>query len=190
MSSRINIKNMVCPRCIKVVRDELTKTGFTVSSVSLGEAVVDEELSPEALNKIKEVLEKEGFELLEDKKAKIIERVKIAVISKIHSPEGLPESFKFSSYIADEIGLDYNYISTLFSSTENITLERFIILQKIELTKELLRYGELSLNDISWRLGYNSVQHLSNQFKSVTGFSPTEFKKFKAIKRHPLDDVT
>lgn len=189
MSTRLTIKNMVCGRCIKVVREDLLKEGFMVQSVHLGEAYVANNLNEEEINRIKVILEDEGFELLEDKKAGIIEKVKIAVIKKFQDEGEIAEDFNFPEYISKELSMDYGYLSTLFSSAENITLEHYIILQRIEKVKELLRYGELSLSEIAYRLGYKTVQHLSAQFKSVTGFTASEFKKLKHTARNPVDKV-
>lgn len=190
MSTRLVIKNMVCDRCIKVMKEDLLREGFEVESVTLGEVILSDSITDEAKNKIKVLLEAEGFELLEDRKAGVIEKIKIAVIKKFQDSEEIAEDFSFPGYLSDELSLDYNYLSTLFSSAENITLEHYIILQRIEKVKELLRYGELSLSEIAFRLGYKTVQHLSAQFKSVTGFTASDFKKFKHPTRNPVDKVT
>lgn len=189
MSIRLVVKNMVCDRCIKVVKEDFIREGFDFESVTLGEVILKNNPTEEEKNKIKSILESEGFGLLEDRKAGLIEKVKIAVIRKFQENE-IAEDFNFPEYIARELALDYNYISTLFSSTENITLEQFIILQRIEKVKELLRYGELSLSEIAFRLGYKTVQHLSAQFKSITGFTASEFKKLKNTSRNPVDKIT
>lgn len=189
MSSKLAVKNMVCNRCIKVVNEELAKAGFTVKSVILGEVILEENLTNGDIDKIRNILEAEGFELLEDRKASVIEKIKIAVIKRIQHGEGLEENFNFPEYISKELDLDYNYLSSLFSSAENITLEHYIILQKIEKVKELLRYGELSLSEIAFRMGYKSVQHLSSQFKSVTGFTASEFKSLKHTHRNTVDNI-
>lgn len=189
MSTKLSVKNMVCNRCIKVVNEELAKAGFTVNNIILGEVIVDENLSGADIEKIRTILEAEGFELLEDRKASVIEKIKIAVIKRIQHESELEENFNFPEYISKETGLDYNYLSSLFSSAENITLEHYIILQKIEKVKELLRYGELSLSEIAFRLGYKSVQHLSSQFKSVTGFTASQFKSLKHTHRNTVDNI-
>lgn len=184
------IKNMVCNRCIKVVKEELEKIGIKVKNISLGEVETATEIDKNKLNEIKKVLEENGFELLENRKAKIVEKIKNIIISKIYNDEDfLINNKNFSKLIEEQIGLDYNYLSSLFSSLESITIEQFIILQKIERAKELLKYDELTLSEIAFKLGYSSVQHLSNQFKKVTGLSASEFKKITKNIRKPLDKV-
>ncbi|MEJ5351293.1 MAG: helix-turn-helix domain-containing protein [Melioribacteraceae bacterium] len=184
------IKNMVCNRCIKVVKEELEKIGIKVKNISLGEVETATEIDKNKLNEIKKVLEENGFELLENRKAKIIEKIKNIIITKIYNDEEfLINNKNFSKLIEEQIGLDYNYLSSLFSSLESITIEQFIILQKIERAKELLKYDELTLSEIAFKLGYSSVQHLSNQFKKVTGLSASEFKKITKNIRKPLDKV-
>lgn len=181
------IKNMVCNRCIKVVGDELKALGLAVRSITLGEAVVEGEVDPGA---VKEVLERSGFELIEDKRVKTIEKIKQAVLKLVRrDAEQDPVRLKQSEFIAREVGKDYHTLSTLFSSVENVTIEQYVILQRIEYAKELLKYGEKTLSEISYTLGYSSVQHLSNQFKKVTGMTPREFKKNVANTRKTLDAV-
>jgi AraC-like DNA-binding protein len=138
---------------------------------------------------LKEILEENGFELIDDKKARAIEKVKNAVVEYIHQGEDQPIHVNFSELIEERVGLDYNYLSSLFSSLESMTIERYIILQRIERVKELLVYNELTLSEIAWKNGYSSVQHLSNQFKKVTGLTPSYFKKLKENKRRALDEV-
>lgn len=187
----LHIKNMVCNRCIKVVREELEKLGLKVQRIELGKVEISSTHDAEniALEKIKEVLEANGFELLEDKKVQTVERIKTLIIELIHAGklEDLHENL--SEYISRSIGRDYHYLSSLFSSIENITIEKFIIQQKVERIKELLVYDELTVSEIAYRLGYSSVAHLSNQFKQITGFTPSQFKQLKAHNRKPLDEV-
>lgn len=185
----LHIKNMVCDRCIRVVREELQKLSLDVEEVKLGEAVIGEKPKPD-MEKIKSVLRENGFELIEDKRAKTVEQIKNLIIKLVHHSNDL-EKLKenISSYVEQHIGQEYHSLSRLFSSIENITIEKFLIAQKIERVKELLVYGELTSSEIAYRLGYSSVQHLSNQFKQVTGFSPTEFRKIKQEKRKAIDKV-
>jgi AraC family transcriptional regulator len=184
----IYIKNMVCDRCIKVVKEELEKTGLEVADIKLGEAEVNGE--DIQVSKIKEVLEENGFELLENKNVKLIGRVKTLIIELIHhNKSGNTIKENYSEYISRAIGKDYTSISHLFSSIENITIEKYIIHQKVEKVKELLIYDELTLSEISYQLGYSSVGHLSSQFKQVTGMSPSEFKKLKSHTRKSLDQI-
>jgi AraC family transcriptional regulator len=182
------IKNMVCSRCIKVVKEELENLNLEVEAIKLGEAVVKGKVIN--LQKIKETLEKNGFELLDDRHSKIIEQIKISVIKVIYEgDENLLSTINFPVYLSQKLNLSYHYISTLFSSKEGITIEKYIINQKIERVKELLVYDEFSLSEISYRLGYSSVQHLSNQFKKVTGLTPSHFKSLKEKKRRTLDNI-
>lgn len=184
------IKNMVCSRCIKVVREELEKLGLKVDKIILGEVKVITQNNEINIEKIKEVLEENGFELLDDKQAKLVEEIKIAIIELIHhKSENENNNVHFSRYLSDKLGVSYQYLSTLFSSMEGITIEKYIINQKIEKVKELLVYDELNLSEISYKLGYSSVQHLSNQFKKITGLTPSEFKKLRDKPRLPLDKI-
>lgn len=189
---QLNVKNMVCGRCIKVVKDELQKLGLNLSDVSLGTVTLDKKPAASMLNKISDMLTENGFELLDEKGTKLIEQIKNLIIKQIHHHGDKKESENYSSYISRKLKLDYNYLSNLFSSIEGITIEKYIILQKIEKVKELLVYDELSLGEIAFNLGYSSVQHLSNQFKGVTGITPSHFKQFKhnSGKRKPLDSIS
>jgi AraC family transcriptional regulator len=189
-SSTLYIKNMVCDRCIRVVRDELTRIKLDVRSVSLGEVIVAGAAKELPIESIKSILDENGFELIEDRKAKTIERMKRAIIKFVREDhDKFEKKLRFSEYLSKELGLDYHYLSTLFSSVENVTIEQFIILQRIERAKELLKYGELTLSEIAYELGYSSVQHLSNQFKTITGFTPTRFRSFTGQLRKPIDRV-
>ena len=186
----LHIKNMVCNRCIKVVKEEMEKLNYGVEKIELGEVVISSDKDKFNLEKIKEALEENGFELFDSRNANIIERIKILIINSIHHQS--IESFSdnnLSKEIVSETGLSYQYESSLFSSTEGITIEKFIISQKIEKVKELLVYDELTLSEIAYNLGYSSVQHLSNQFKKITGLTPTYFKRLKEKKRKPLDKI-
>ena len=190
-TTTLYIKNMVCDRCIRVVREELKELKLDVRSVTLGEVVVAGGPRELPMKQIAGVLEANDFELIEDRKAKTIERLKIAVLKLIReSDDGEERRIKQSEYLSKELGLDYHYLSTLFSSIENITIEQYVILQRVERAKELLKYGELTLSEIAYKLGYSSVQHLSNQFKSVTGFTPSSFKNLTGNVRKPLDRVS
>jgi len=193
-SRELYIKNMVCDRCIRVVREELVKLGHDVRAVSLGEAEIGGTVTDGQLLEIRSMLVQNGFELIEDKNAKIIEAIKTAVIQLVHhNHDTQPLKIKYSEYISRAIGKDYHALSVLFSSVENITIEQYIIRQKIERVKELIKYDERSLSEIAYMMKYSSVQHLSNQFKSVTGFTPSQFKKLSPSQHHqhrkPLDKV-
>lgn len=186
----LHIKNMVCNRCIKVVKEEIKKLNYGIENIELGEVVITSGKEKFNRGKIKKALEENGFELIDSRNANIIERIKILIINLIHhqSIESLPD-INLRKEIVNEAGLSYQYVSSLFSSTEGITIEKFIISQKIEKVKELLVYDELTLSEIAYNLGYSSVQHLSNQFKKITGLTPTYFKRLKEKKRKPLDKI-
>ena len=188
MKQVLHIKNMVCNRCIKVVKDELEKLDIQIETIELGKVGISENLDKEQTEEVRSVLNDNGFDLIDDKKSQLIDRIKTIIIEKTHYTDEV-EPVNFSEVIAGNLGYDYSYLSKLFSSVEGITIEKYIINQKIERVKELLVYGELTLNEISYQLGYSSVQHLSNQFKKVTGLTPSHFKKVKENKRKPLDEV-
>lgn len=187
MSSRIYIKNMVCPRCILAVRQILKKLNIQYLSVELGKVRLEQEIGPNALKKLKPELEAIGFSLINDRKSRLIEQMKSLVIEKIHHT-GSDLNIKWADFISDRLNLDYKYLSSLFSSIESITFEQYIINQKIERVKELIVYDEQSLSEISYKLNYSSVAYLSNQFKKVTGMTPTEFKNSVSRNRKSLDD--
>ena len=190
MKKTLPIKNMVCNRCIKVVREEMEKLDYTIEKIELGEVVITSTKKKFQLDKIKKSLEENGFELIDSRNANIIERVKILIIKLIHHNSAENQSdINLHDEIIKEAGLSYQYVSSLFSSMEGITIEKFIIHQKIEKVKELIVYDQLTLSEIAYRLGYSSVQHLSNQFKKVTGLSPSYFKKLKSKKRKSLDRI-
>ncbi|MEX1139390.1 MAG: helix-turn-helix domain-containing protein [Bacteroidota bacterium] len=189
-TTTLYIRDMVCPRCIKVVREELESLGLDVRNVVLGEVSLSGSPDSLPIPAIRDVLERNGFELIEDKRAKVIEEIKRAVLKLARNDhEKNPIRVKDSGFIAGEVGKEYHSLSSLFSSVENLTIERYLILQRIEYAKELLKYGDLTLSEISYKLGYSSVQHLSNQFKLVTGMTPTEFRSMGGSHRHPIDHV-
>ena len=184
----ILIKNMVCNRCVLVVTEMLKGLHLTPLNVELGKAVVQEELKPDDWKNIKEALEKYGFEWIDDKRMRIIEQIRTAIIELVHyGDNGLKTNL--SDYLASKLHRDYSALSKLFSETTNTTIEKYLIAQKIERAKELLMYGELSLNEIADMLNYSSVSYLSAQFKHVTGMTPSHFKKIKGNKRKPLDEI-
>ncbi|MCF6268335.1 MAG: helix-turn-helix transcriptional regulator [Melioribacteraceae bacterium] len=188
--NRLYIKNMVCPRCIKVVKEELEKLGVKILSINLGEVETARPREELPLQQISQVLKANGFELIEDAKSKIIESVKNEVISSIQQYEEIDlETINFSKLLSKKVGKDYNYLSSLFSKIEGITIEHYIILQKIEKAKEFLKYGDQTLSEISYRLGYSSVQHLSRQFKNTTGMTASQFKNNQSNLRKSIDSI-
>ncbi len=181
---------MVCPRCIKVVREELEKINLTPVSVELGEVELLEKEEKIDYDLVGKVLANEGFELLEDSKSKIIETIKTEIIKAIQQYEKIDlEKLVISKYLSEILGKDYSYLSALFSKTEGITIEQYVILQKIEKVKELLKYNELTLSEIAYLLGYSSVQHLSRQFKNITGITASQFQKDILGKRKSIDSL-
>lgn len=182
------IKNMVCNRCIMVVQNELEKLGLTVKNIKLGEVTLDKELAENVKTNLVQALTVLGFELIDDKKSRIIEKIKNIIIDLVHHQDG-EKKYNLSDVLNSKIHHDYNYLSNLFSEIEGTTIEKYFIAQKIEKVKELLVYDELSLSEIAFRLNYSSVAYLSNQFKKVTGLTPSYFKRIREDKRKPLDKV-
>jgi len=189
---RLFIKNMVCNRCIAVVKQVLKQQGLHPDTVVLGEvSLAEKNLSVGDLKKLDEALQEHGFERIDDRKSRVIESIKTKVINLIHHEESGSRKLNWSTILSEELHLEYNYLSSLFSSVEGITLEHYIINQKIERAKELLFYDELNLTQIADRLGYSSVAHLSTQFKKVTGMTPSGLKKSREtnLARRPLDKI-
>src|SRR5690242_2812352 len=176
------IKNMVCIRCKMIVKDELSKLGLHYTRVELGEVEIIENVTVAQNDQMKVALQKWGLELMDDKKSMLIEKIKRVIIELIHySDEQLKNNF--SNYLSEKLKYDYTYLSNLFSEVEGTTIEHFMITHKIERVKELLVYDEISLTEIAWKLHYSSVAHLSNQFKKITGLTPTYFKQLKQKRR-------
>lgn len=180
---------MVCDRCISAVRTELNSLGLEINHIQLGEVdlITDSKLDFELIQK---KLQTRGFELIDDQKSQLINKLKSVVIEEIRSDQPHRKaSENFSSYLAHILNTDYGQLSKTFSSLEGRTIEKYIIAQKIEYVKELIMYNELSLSEIAWKLNYSSVQYLSNQFKKSTGLTPSNFKGMKDDKRKTLDRV-
>ncbi|MFC3196270.1 helix-turn-helix domain-containing protein [Parapedobacter deserti] len=182
------IKNMVCNRCIMVVQNELDKLGLTIKNIKLGEITLEQEPTAEKKMKLENALNPLGFEVIDDKKSRMIERIKNVIIELVHYRDGDIKN-NLSDVLSEKLHHDYNYLSNLFSEVEGTTIEKYYIAQKVEKVKELLVYDELSLSEIAYRLNYSSVAYLSNQFKKVTGLSPSHFKQIREDKRKPLDEV-
>lgn len=181
------IKNMVCDRCRMSVQQVLDSLKIPYRRVDLGEVELANDPSEQFLDEFKDRITPLGFELIEDRNSRIISRIKSTVIDMVRG--GKNNKFKLSTHLSESLGKDYNSLSTLFSSVEGVTIEHFLILQKIEYVKELLAYDELSLSEIADKLQYSSVQHLSNQFKKVTGLTPSHFKSIGHGRRMPLDKI-
>ena len=182
------IKSMVCNRCILVVQQELQKLGIENGMVTLGEVETRAEIPKDKLEQLQKNLGALGFELLDNSKQKIIEKIKNVIIQKVHHSQE-EDRHNFSEILSRALHKDYTYLSSLFSEVEGVTIEKYLINQKIEKVKELIIYDELNLSEIAYRLGYSSVAHLSNQFKKVTGLTPSHFKQVGHNKRKPLDKV-
>jgi AraC-like DNA-binding protein len=179
---------MVSTRCKMVVKDELKKMGLHFVMVDLGEIEIMETISNEQRLELKNALSFSGLELMDDKRAVLIEKIKNVIIEMVHYTDQLPK-VNYSDYISEKLKHDYTYLSNIFSEVKGITIQQFIIIHKIERAKELLLYDEMNLTEISYLLNYSSVAHLSNQFKKVTGLSPSHFKKLKDKRRSPIEDI-
>ncbi len=185
-----SLKNMVCDRCIRVVRDDFERLGYDVRSIRLGEVVVVPQRGAAGPDAVRAQLEADGFELLDDQRARLVEEVRTAVLRLVRDATAVREKgMKHSEWIERETGHDYATLSALFSATQGITIERYIILQRIERAKELLTYGEMTVSEIAWNLGFSSTAHLSAQFRNVTGTSPTRYRAQHGHDRVPLDKV-
>jgi YesN/AraC family two-component response regulator len=179
---------MVCPRCITAVRNELGKAGINVLSVELGEAEISNDLTPEELLHVDKALQALGFELIGDRKSRIIEQIKNEIVYLVHHSDETHNT-NLSNRLADKLHYDYTYLSNLFSEVEGTTIEKYFIGQRIEKVKELLVYDELSLTEIADSLGYSSAAYLSSQFKKVTGLTPTFYKSIKENKRRKINEL-
>ena len=185
---KLFIKYMVSNRCKMAVKEILKKLGLHFIVVELGEVEVMENLSAEQREDLKSGLLDAGLELMDDKRAVLIEKIKNAIIEMVHYSEE-PIKVNFSDYLSEKLKHDYTYLANLFSEVQGTTIEHFIINHKIERIKELIIYDELTISEIAWKMNYSSVAHLSNQFKKVTGLSPSHFKKMKVKRRNPIEDI-
>lgn len=185
---KLYIKYMVSLRCKLLVKAELKSLGLHHTILELGIVEIREDLTPEKREKLKKKLLESGLELMDDKKAMLIEKIKIVITEMIHYNEELPK-VNFSEYISNILGYDYTYLANIFSETKGVTIEQYIIAHKIEKVKELILYDELNFSQISYIMNYSSVSHLSTQFKKVTGLTPSFFKKLAEKKRNTLDNV-
>lgn len=182
------IRNMVCNRCIMVVKNVFENLGYSPIQVSLGEVETKTNLSDNDLRTLKKDLENFGFELIDDAKSRIIEKIKNSIVQLVHHSD-TELKVNYSQYIESRLNKDYSYLSNLFSEVEGTTIEKYIIHQKIEKVKELLVYDELTLSEIADRMGYSNVAYLSSQFRKVTGLTPSHFKQVKEKKRKSLDEI-
>ena len=179
---------MVSNRCKMAVKEALKSLGLHFVLVDLGEIDIMENISAEQKQKLQELLNVSGLELMDDKKAVLIEKIKNVIIDIVHYSSELP-SINFSDYISEKLNLDYTYLSNIFSEVQGTTIQQFLIVHKIERVKELLMYNEMNLTEISYQMQYSSVAHLSNQFKKITGLSASEFQKLKHKTRKPIEEI-
>lgn len=185
---RIYIKYMVSLRCKMLVKDELLKIGVKHVNLELGMVEILEDITAEQRNQLKENLLKSGLELLDDKKSILIEKIKTVITQMIHYSDEIPK-VNYSDYISEKVGNNYTYLANTFSEVKGITIQQFIITHKIERVKELLIYNELNLTEIAYKMHYSSVGHLSNQFKKVTGLTPSFYKQLKDKRKANLEDL-
>lgn len=179
---------MVSNRCKMAVKDALRKLKLHFVVVDLGEVDIMENINEEQRTQLKLELSNSGLELMDDKRAMLIEKIKNVIIEMVHYSE---ETIKinFSDFLSEKLNHDYTYLANLFSEVQGTTIEQFIIVHKIERIKELIIYGELNITEIAWKMNYSSVAHLSNQFKKVTGLSPSHFKQMKNKRRSPIEEI-
>jgi len=185
---KIYIKYMVSLRCKMMVRKELEKLGIIYKMIDLGMVETFENIDDEQWEKLKKNLLKSGLELLDNKKGILIEKIKNVITEMIHYTDEIPK-VNYSDYISEKLGYDYTYLANTFSEVKGITIQQFIIINKIEKVKELLLYDELNLTEISYKLHYSSVAHLSNQFKKITGLTPSFYKQLKQKRMKNLENM-
>lgn len=183
------VKNMVCDRCILILRQQLENFGFEVKKISLGKIEIEPAASLSQLQDIGAALAGLGFELMDKEKDQLVEQIKTQVIDLVHYADLNEIHQSISQLIADKLNKDYAYLSRQFSDAEGLTIEKYVIQQKIEKVKELLEYGELNLNEIAYKMGYSSSAHLSTQFKSLTGLTPSKYRAATLNDRKSLDKV-
>jgi AraC-like DNA-binding protein len=185
---KLYIKYMVSNRCKTAVKEDLKRLGLHFIVVDLGEVEIMENISTEVREQLKIALLSSGFELMDDKRSVLIEKIKNTVIEMVHHSD---EAIKvnFSSFLSEKLNYDYTYLANLFSEVQGTTIEQFIISHKIERIKELIIYGELNITEIAWKMNYSSVAHLSNQFKKMTGLTPSHFKQMKEKRRSPIEEI-
>jgi AraC-like DNA-binding protein len=185
---KLFVKYMISNRCKLAVKEELKKLGLHFVVVDLGEVEIMEDMTPEQYQQLQVGLISAGLELMDDKRAVLIEKIINVITEMTHHSEALPK-VNYSDYISEKLNYDYTYLSNLFSEVKGITIQQFIIVHKIEKVKELLLYDELNLTEISYRMHYSSVAHLSNQFKKITGITPSNYKLLKDKGRKPIEEI-
>ena len=188
INMKLYIKNMVCSRCKMVVKNQFEYIGLQPISVELGEVEIEQTPSASQMTQLNTTLKALGFEIIDDRKVQTIEKIKNLIVTLVHHSNN-EISTNLSTFISSQLLQDYNYLSNLFSEVEGTTIEKYFIAQKIERVKELLVYNEMTLSEIADQLGYSSVAYLSNQFKKVTGLTPSHFKTLKENKRKNIEEV-
>jgi AraC-like DNA-binding protein len=188
-NSKLYIKHMVSTRCKLAVEGALLKTGLSPVTVDLGEVEISGTISGDQKSRLKILLAQWGLELIDDKRSILVERIKNTVVEMVHHSDEEETRVNFSDYLRKRLHHDYCYMSSLFSETQGTTIEQFMIAHKVERIKELIIYDELSVSQIAWKMNYSSVAHLSNQFKKVTGLSPSQFKQLKVKQRNPIEET-
>lgn len=179
---------MVSARCKIAVKEELKKLGLHFIVVDLGEVEIMENITAEQREQLKTGLHNSGLELMDDKKAILIERIKNTIVETVHHSDG-ESNVNFSDFLSEKLHHNYTYLANLFSEVQGTTIEQFMIAHKVERVKELIIYDELNITEIAWKMNYSSVAHLSNQFKKMTGLSPSHFKQLKDKRRTPIEDI-
>ena len=188
-TSTIHIKNMVCQCCLRVIREEFEKAGVVVKEIGLGRATISYDPDHFSMDDVHELLIGLGTDLIDTREDRLVEEIKLAVVELIHHMNNVDSIVRKSEYLVEKTGLSYAYLSRIFSAHEHITLERFIILHKIERIKELIDQEELTLSEIAFIMDYSSVQYLSNQFKHITGMTVSEYKESDRSSKKPIDRV-
>jgi len=185
---KLYIKYMVSNRCKLAVKEELRRLGLHFILVDLGEIEIMEDITPEQKDELRSALLNSGLELMDDKRAVLIEKIKNAIIEMVHHTDEMIK-VNFSDYLSEKLNHDYTYLANLFSEIQGTTIEQFVIHHKIERIKELIIYDELNITEIAWKMNYSSVAHLSNQFKKITGLTPSHFKQLKVKRRSPIEEI-
>lgn len=185
----IHIKNMVCGCCIRVIREDLERAGIEVKEISLGRATISYDKDRISLQDVRKVLQQTGTDLIETRDHRLVEEIKLAVIELIHHMNNVDSIVRKSEYLVEKTGLSYTYLSRIFSKHEHITLEKYIILNKIERIKELIDQDEFTLSEIAFMMDYNSVQYLSNQFKHLTGMTVSQYKDSDRSSKKAIDQL-
>lgn len=184
------VKNMVCDRCILIVRQQLENFGFKIKEISLGKIDIEPAASAAQLQELAAAFAGLGFELMDKEKDQLVEQIKTQIIELVHYADLNEIHQSMTQLLAAKLNKDYTYLSRQFSDAEGLTIEKYIIQQKVEKVKELLEYGELNLNEIAYKMGYSSSAHLSSQFKALTGLTPSKYKMATVNDRKPLDKVS